>query len=78
MTAKQHLTRFSAIVLPLAAVVGMSSAAQADEWTPTRNIEFIAPANPGGGWDTLVRTTSRVTSPLASAGFSVWSQSATL
>ncbi|MCE8010930.1 Bug family tripartite tricarboxylate transporter substrate binding protein [Billgrantia desiderata] len=60
MTAKQHLTRFSAIVLPLAAVVGMSSAAQADEWTPTRNIEFIAPANPGGGWDTLVRTTSRV------------------
>jgi putative tricarboxylic transport membrane protein len=60
MTAKQHLTRFSAIVLPLAAVVGMSTAAQADEWAPTRNIEFIAPANPGGGWDTLVRTTSRV------------------
>lgn len=60
MTAKQYLTRFSAIVLPLAAVAGMSSTAQAEEWTPTRNIEFIAPANPGGGWDTLVRTTSRV------------------
>ncbi|MCC5883964.1 MAG: tripartite tricarboxylate transporter substrate binding protein [Halomonas sp.] len=60
MSAKQHLSRFSAIVLPLAAVVGMTGAAQADDWAPTRNIEFIAPANPGGGWDTLVRTTARV------------------
>lgn len=60
MTAKPALTRFSALVLPLAAVAGMGTAAHADEWTPTRNIEFIAPANPGGGWDTLVRTTSRV------------------
>ena len=60
MTAKHSFFRISAIALPLAAVVGLGATAQADGWTPTRNIEFIAPANPGGGWDTLVRTTSRV------------------
>lgn len=60
MFAKRHLVRLTAIALPLAAAAGMSTTAQADEWTPTRSIEFIAPANPGGGWDTLVRTTSRV------------------
>ncbi|MBB3331115.1 putative tricarboxylic transport membrane protein [Halomonas campaniensis] len=58
MTVKT--TRLAALVLPIAALAGLSGAAQAEEWTPTRNIEFIAPANPGGGWDTLVRTTSRV------------------
>ncbi|MFK7160059.1 tripartite tricarboxylate transporter substrate-binding protein [Marinospirillum sp. MEB164] len=30
------------------------------DWTPTRAVEYIAPANPGGGWDTLVRTTANV------------------
>jgi putative tricarboxylic transport membrane protein len=30
------------------------------DWTPSRAVEFIAPANPGGGWDTLVRTSARV------------------
>ncbi|MFC0561154.1 tripartite tricarboxylate transporter substrate binding protein [Halalkalibacter alkalisediminis] len=29
-------------------------------WEPTDHIEYIAPANPGGGWDTLIRQTSRV------------------
>jgi putative tricarboxylic transport membrane protein len=52
--------RLTALVLPLAALAGMSATAQADDWAPTRSIEFIAPANPGGGWDTLVRTVSRV------------------
>ncbi|MFY0990453.1 Bug family tripartite tricarboxylate transporter substrate binding protein [Halomonas sp. C05BenzN] len=52
--------RLAALVLPVAALAGMTTAAQAQEWTPTSSIEFIAPANPGGGWDTLVRTTSRV------------------
>jgi putative tricarboxylic transport membrane protein len=32
----------------------------AGEWAPSRAVEFVAPANPGGGWDTLVRTSSRV------------------
>ena len=60
MTAKHSLVRLTALALPLATVAGMSATAQADDWTPSRSIEFIAPANPGGGWDTLVRTTSRV------------------
>ena len=34
------------------AVAGTASA----EWKPTRTIELIAPANPGGGWDMLCRT----------------------
>lgn len=29
-------------------------------WEPSQAIEYIAPANPGGGWDTLIRTTARV------------------
>lgn len=48
------------LALPLAALVAVATQAQADDWTPTRSIEYVAPANPGGGWDTLVRTTSRV------------------
>lgn len=31
-----------------------------EEWVPTEPIEYIAPANAGGGWDTLARTTSKV------------------
>ncbi|RDB41921.1 tripartite tricarboxylate transporter substrate binding protein [Halomonas sp. DQ26W] len=60
MTNKLSLKRLTLLALPLAAVAGAATAASADEWTPSRSIEFIAPANPGGGWDTLVRTTSRV------------------
>ena len=29
-------------------------------WQPRQAVEYIAPANPGGGWDTLIRTTARV------------------
>lgn len=29
-------------------------------WEPTGSVEFIAPANPGGGWDTICRTSARV------------------
>ncbi|PMR72635.1 tripartite tricarboxylate transporter substrate binding protein [Billgrantia endophytica] len=58
MTAKNSLKRLTLLALPLAAVA--ASTAHADEWAPTRSIEYIAPANPGGGWDTLVRTTARV------------------
>tara|TARA_Y100000780_G_scaffold220270_1_gene227465 strand:- start:962 stop:1975 length:1014 start_codon:yes stop_codon:yes gene_type:complete len=54
------LKRLSVFALPLATFAALSTAAQAQEWTPTRSIEFVAPANPGGGWDTLVRTVSRV------------------
>ena len=54
------LKRLTVFALPLAAIAGLTTTAQAQEWTPTRSIEFVAPANPGGGWDTLVRTASRV------------------
>jgi len=37
------------------AVAGTASA----EWKPTRTIELIAPANPGGGWDMLCRTVQK-------------------
>lgn len=43
---------FAAVLLAamLAAVGGASA-----EWKPSRTIELIAPANPGGGWDMLCR-----------------------
>lgn len=53
------LKRIAVLALPMAALA-MTTSAQAQEWTPSKSIEFIAPANPGGGWDTLVRTVSRV------------------
>ncbi|WP_434983621.1 Bug family tripartite tricarboxylate transporter substrate binding protein [Vreelandella zhaodongensis] len=53
------LKRFAVLALPMAALA-MTTSAHADEWTPSRSVEFVAPANPGGGWDTLVRTVSRV------------------
>jgi len=34
--------------------------ARAQAWQPRQAVEYIAPANPGGGWDTLIRTTARV------------------
>ncbi len=55
---KPGLKRLALLALPLAALAGTSTV-QAD-WEPTRPVEFVAPANPGGGWDTLVRTVSRV------------------
>ncbi|RUR30301.1 tripartite tricarboxylate transporter substrate binding protein [Vreelandella andesensis] len=53
------LKHFAVLALPMAALA-MTTSVNAQEWTPSRSIEFVAPANPGGGWDTLVRTMSRV------------------
>jgi putative tricarboxylic transport membrane protein len=53
----------AAEVLRIAAaafLLGASAITGAADWKPTQPIEYIAPANPGGGWDTLVRTTARV------------------
>ncbi|WP_447956624.1 Bug family tripartite tricarboxylate transporter substrate binding protein [Vreelandella sp. EE7] len=52
--------RLALLALPAALLAAVGSSAQAQEWTPSKSVEFIAPANPGGGWDTLVRTVSRV------------------
>ena len=57
MTLKPSIKYLSLLALPLATLV---TSANAQEWAPSRSIEFVAPANPGGGWDTLVRTMSRV------------------
>ncbi|MCA1773275.1 MAG: tripartite tricarboxylate transporter substrate binding protein [Halomonas sp.] len=54
------IKRLSVIALPFAALSAIAGQVQAQEWTPDGSIEFVAPANPGGGWDTLVRTMSRV------------------
>src|SRR5512145_2715925 len=43
----------------LAAVALLAMAAPAAAWAPDK-AECIAPANPGGGWDTICRTTSSV------------------
>lgn len=45
-------------LVAVAACVAGATGAQAFE--PSESVEFVAPANPGGGWDTLVRTSSRV------------------
>ncbi|SER49436.1 putative tricarboxylic transport membrane protein [Vreelandella subterranea] len=54
------IKRLSVLALPFAAFSAIAGQVQAQEWTPDGSVEFIAPANPGGGWDTLVRTMSRV------------------
>lgn len=61
---KRHLMSRGSVVLRAAAtamLIGATAgAALASDWKPTQPVEFIAPANPGGGWDTLVRTAARV------------------
>ena len=37
-------------------MAGAAGVAQAADWKPTKPIELIAPAGPGGGWDLLART----------------------
>lgn len=51
--------RTALLLAPAALLLGTSLPALAD-WQPSQPVEYIAPANPGGGWDTLVRTTARV------------------
>ncbi|PSJ46344.1 tricarboxylic transporter [Zobellella endophytica] len=51
--------RTSASLLAALLLPGATLAAEPG-WQPSRAIEYIAPANPGGGWDTLARTTARV------------------
>lgn len=59
MATRGKVIRWTGGVLaaPLLLAIGLS---QAGAWEPTQPIEYIAPANPGGGWDTLIRTTARV------------------
>lgn len=65
------LKSFALVGAVIALSAGMAAQSVASDWTPSRAVEFIAPANPGGGWDTLVRTTSNVirTESLADVNF---------
>jgi len=49
------MKKLFAIVLLVALVGGISTVMAAPAWKPSRTIELIAPANPGGGWDMLCR-----------------------
>lgn len=49
--------RIALLVGLLVVTLGLATAAQ---FEPTGTVECIAPANPGGGWDTICRTTTRV------------------
>ena len=51
------LSVFLVIVGGLLVFSPLSAAAA---WEPEGSVEFIAPANPGGGWDTICRTSARV------------------
>jgi putative tricarboxylic transport membrane protein len=51
--------RMGAIMLTLiVSICSVSSVMSADKY-PTRPLEIVAPANPGGGWDSLARTINR-------------------
>ncbi|NJQ00729.1 Bug family tripartite tricarboxylate transporter substrate binding protein [Streptomyces zingiberis] len=39
---------------------GGSGTAAGGPWKPSKPIEYVAPANTGGGWDTLARSTARI------------------
>jgi putative tricarboxylic transport membrane protein len=54
------LGRRAALLLAPAALLLSTAPPALAEWRPSQPVEYIAPANPGGGWDTLVRTTARV------------------
>lgn len=49
------MKKLFAIVLLVALVGAVSTVTAAPSWKPSRTIELIAPANPGGGWDMLCR-----------------------
>ncbi|MBW1979998.1 MAG: tripartite tricarboxylate transporter substrate binding protein [Deltaproteobacteria bacterium] len=57
------MKRVALLTVFVAVLIGFLVAVQASlavAWEPKEAIEFIAPANPGGGWDTICRTSARV------------------
>ncbi|HOO65164.1 MAG TPA: tripartite tricarboxylate transporter substrate binding protein, partial [Synergistaceae bacterium] len=47
-------------VVLVAGALCFAGAALAEEWKPTRPVEIVAPAGPGGGWDRQARIIQRV------------------
>lgn len=61
---KGHMKIFSGIMLSAALVLGGcssgDSSADSDAAYPSKNLEIVAPATPGGGWDTTARAMQNV------------------
>ncbi len=53
------MKKLSSLMLIVALVGAVSSVAAAPSWKPTKTIELVAPANPGGGWDMLCRVVQK-------------------
>lgn len=49
------MKKLSSVILIVALVGIVSTVGAAPGWKPSKTIELIAPANPGGGWDMLCR-----------------------
>jgi putative tricarboxylic transport membrane protein len=56
----RRIALLSVLVVALAGFLVAIQGSPAVAWEPKEAIEFIAPANPGGGWDTICRTSARV------------------
>ncbi|HOX31688.1 MAG TPA: tripartite tricarboxylate transporter substrate-binding protein [Spirochaetales bacterium] len=46
-------------ILACALIIAAAFGASAAPWKPTKTIELVAPANPGGGWDMLCRVVQK-------------------
>lgn len=53
------MKKLSSLMLIVALVGAVSTVAAAPSWKPTKTIELVAPANPGGGWDMLCRVVQK-------------------
>jgi len=53
------MKKLSSLILIIALVGVVSTVAAAPSWKPTKTIEIVAPANPGGGWDMLARVVQK-------------------
>lgn len=60
VSLKTSLKSIALMGAALTLSAGIASQAVANDWAPSKAVEFVAPANPGGGWDTLVRTAANV------------------
>jgi len=53
------MKKLASLFLIIGLVVAVSTTAAAPGWKPTKTIELVAPANPGGGWDMLCRVVQK-------------------
>ena len=50
---------FTMVALILLMCIGFTASSEGAVY-PSRPLEIVAPANPGGGWDAMARTINRV------------------